>query len=150
MHRGRTSLPTADFGILLFLVCLTGLGIAFAFFMYTLMSPTVLKNSGAPSYKASQSAIILSPRAAEERAQMERAAVAKAKEMNAALEMNLAVAKDPEPMRRAEARPKTRREVRKRVATRLARVPNSTGPSAWGYAPQTAYGLPQPSYAFSW
>jgi hypothetical protein len=145
MDRALTS--GADFGILLFLGCVSGVFAVFAFSLYILMSPTVLKESGVISYRPPEPAVILSATAARQRMEMERAAEAKAKEMNAEAKLDIV------PANRIEAPRKPKRlAARTRVA---ARAPNSAGLEAWGYASQpsgsqASGGWAQRPFAFSW
>jgi hypothetical protein len=144
-----TTLPNADFSIFLFLLSANGVMAAFAFCLYVLMSPTVLKNEPASTYKRPPSAIVQSPKDHKARLERENASIAKAKEINAEANATLTRAANSSPIMPAETRPKLRQVARMRTTTKIARIPKETGWSAWGYYAQANRAFPQRSYALS-
>jgi hypothetical protein len=138
--------PSADFSMLVFLLGATGMMAALAFIFFTVvLSPTVVANSPAPAFKQAQPVITLSPQAKKARMETERAALTKAKEMNAELGLKLGQTAETPASARAEARPKPRRIARTRATAHVASTRSATGENAWPYTPTI-----QRSFASSW
>jgi hypothetical protein len=135
MNRTPSSLPNSDFAMLLFLGCASSILMAFACALYVLMSPKILNEAAITPYKRPQATMLLSPKMAVERLEIERIAVEAAKVMNA--EMKMASVTDPVPAKRADARPKAKRvAARTRVVTR---APSAGGRDFTSQPPYAAF-----------